>query len=1223
MDIRSRTLALSSLLSLTTTTPTYAELLIQSSESYTNSVVLENSDLILNYGEFSNRAIVENQGESEFINYGLVFNYDSMLFDRNSGLLNYGDFDNFGDISASLINNHFNGSFENQSLVILHEGIDTTGSMIAAELNNSGEFNNNGIIDTISSFQGFNLTNSNVFNNNGTIYTNGPTQITNSGVFNNSGEFNSSSDTALNITNSGEFINATNLQLGNNLNPEEAGSIINTQRFVNHAAIHGGESINNSGLFENDGNIDGINSFENSGHILNYGFIGVVSDLINSGTSNFNNLYNSSIEAHRIENRGVFDNHGIVVLRERFDDTTGNMVATELNNSDEFNNDGTIEAYSVYHEFNLINSNVFNNNGTIYTNGPTQITNSGVFNNSGELNSASDAPLNITNSGEFINATNLHLGSQWNPEEAGSIINTDYFINHANIFGGKAINNNGYFENNGFINHINTVENHGDIINSRRISVDIELENSATSIFHNLDRGFVETQKIENSGIFNNQGVIVLHERFDDTTRSISSAEINNSGEFNNDGTIDTYSSFQGFNLTNSNVFSNNGTIYTNGPTQITNSGVFYNTGEFNSASGSPLDIINSGEFINTSNLQLGENSNLEGAGSIINTDRFYNNAEIYDGNEINNSGFFDNQGNINNINSFENSGDVVNSGFIGVVTDLVNSAASSLNNLYSSFVEAQRVENLGVFDNQGVVVLHDGIDTTGSMVAAELNNSGEFSNDGFIDTYSSFQGFNLTNNNIFNNNGTIYTNGSTQITNYGIFNNLGSLNTSSNSLSIDNYGTFYNLGSFNVSSNSLSIDNYGSFINSESMILGDFYSGHLGQIVNRGSFVNNDEIFDGELFLNIGHLENNGDIAVLTFENSGDVVNTGGIGTFYGTNRLTNLANGTFTNLYGSGAGSTYLDNQGVFDNQSIVTMHESYDFATGQRSPAELNNTGTFNNSGTVHSDSDIGFNLTNSGEFTNTYWASIYSHGDTQITNSGDFVNRGSIDVDYGSLNINNSGSFSTSANYDLAGNGGNIDNTGTFINHSSISDFNNISSSGQLVNEGEISANTVTISGTLEGGGDVSVSNGLYITESGTLSTTGLFDIMDVSGDLFIDGTIEFDTELYFFADDRMNVFGDVVLGSSSILDVSSIDLWAQDVGSTFDLLLADSITGSFDDFYYDAMLGDGLSLEWGILDSYGQDLLRLSVVSSVPLPAAFWLFLSGAIGLLSVSRKRRM
>jgi hypothetical protein len=105
-------------------------------------------------------------------------------------------------------------------------------------------------------------------------------------------------------------------------------------------------------------------------------------------------------------------------------------------------------------------------------------------------------------------------------------------------------------------------------------------------------------------------------------------------------------------------------------------------------------------------------------------------------------------------------------------------------------------------------------------------------------------------------------------------------------------------------------------------------------------------------------------------------------------------------------------------------------------------------------------------------------------------------------------------------------------------------------------------------------------------------------------------------------DTLLVSQNVFLSSTSVLDISFLSEDYFYLGYTYDLMFARSINGDFGSFYYDALFDSGLALEWGIFNEYGQDILRLSVVSAVPLPAAIWLFMTGLAGLITVSRRRQ-
>ena len=94
-------------------------------------------------------------------------------------------------------------------------------------------------------------------------------------------------------------------------------------------------------------------------------------------------------------------------------------------------------------------------------------------------------------------------------------------------------------------------------------------------------------------------------------------------------------------------------------------------------------------------------------------------------------------------------------------------------------------------------------------------------------------------------------------------------------------------------------------------------------------------------------------------------------------------------------------------------------------------------------------------------------------------------------------------------------------------------------------------------------------------------------------------------------DAFDIGGDLSLGGE--LEVSLYDLgsglFAPQLGDSFDLFMADTISGDFDLLTL-AALGGGLGWQLDVLaDAIGiTDIVRLSVVTSaVPVPAAAWLF----------------
>ena len=71
-------------------------------------------------------------------------------------------------------------------------------------------------------------------------------------------------------------------------------------------------------------------------------------------------------------------------------------------------------------------------------------------------------------------------------------------------------------------------------------------------------------------------------------------------------------------------------------------------------------------------------------------------------------------------------------------------------------------------------------------------------------------------------------------------------------------------------------------------------------------------------------------------------------------------------------------------------------------------------------------------------------------------------------------------------------------------------------------------------------------------------------------------------------------------------------------------MADTISGSFDLLTL-AALGGGLAWQFDFLtDAVGTiDVVRLSVVSAVPVPPALWLFGSGLLGLIGIARRKKV
>lgn len=158
-------------------------------------------------------------------------------------------------------------------------------------------------------------------------------------------------------------------------------------------------------------------------------------------------------------------------------------------------------------------------------------------------------------------------------------------------------------------------------------------------------------------------------------------------------------------------------------------------------------------------------------------------------------------------------------------------------------------------------------------------------------------------------------------------------------------------------------------------------------------------------------------------------------------------------------------------------------------------------------------------------------------------------------------------------------------------------------------GQFTGNLVNNGGTLAPGNSPGTTNitgnytqsaaGIFAVEIGGLLAGTEYDVLNVSGTTSLDGTL--------------NV---------SLFDLGS-GLFAPQAGDSFDILTAEILSGSFSSLSYAALLDPNLSWQIDYLtDAIGTtDVVRLSVVSAVPVPGAVWLFGSGLLGLMSLVRRK--
>jgi hypothetical protein len=108
-------------------------------------------------------------------------------------------------------------------------------------------------------------------------------------------------------------------------------------------------------------------------------------------------------------------------------------------------------------------------------------------------------------------------------------------------------------------------------------------------------------------------------------------------------------------------------------------------------------------------------------------------------------------------------------------------------------------------------------------------------------------------------------------------------------------------------------------------------------------------------------------------------------------------------------------------------------------------------------------------------------------------------------------------------------------------------------------------------------------------------------------------------------DLLNVIGNANLAGILVVDLYDLGsgLFSPSLGDSFDILTAETITGQFDIL---ALVALGNGLAWDIdylIDAIDStDIVRLSVVEAVPIPAAVWLFGSALFGLGAIARRKQ-
>lgn len=241
------------------------------------------------------------------------------------------------------------------------------------------------------------------------------------------------------------------------------------------------------------------------------------------------------------------------------------------------------------------------------------------------------------------------------------------------------------------------------------------------------------------------------------------------------------------------------------------------------------------------------------------------------------------------------------------------------------------------------------------------------------------------------------------------------------------------------------------------------------------------------------------------------------------------------------------------------------------------------------------------------------------------------------------INNAGTFRKSGGTGTSTVGVTFNNTGTVEVDSGVLRFDGnfatsgdviVATGGQLARSGNYvqTAGTTQVDGVLSATGRVDIQGGQLLgsgTINADLTNTGFLgpgnspSLLSISGDYTQDPAGSLLIEIGgLLAGDEYDVLD--VTGTASLAGTLDVSLWGDFnpfSGNSFDILLAETIAGEFDLLSLPGLTG-GMFREVDYLpDFFGTtDIVRLNVVSAVPIPPAIWLFGSGLIGFLSFGRR---
>ena len=1012
---------------------------LTNSNTSDTAVVLGSNTLTVNNGLTNSGALSSNNTGS------VVTNGTS----SNTGNVSV---DSFTVASGSLTNSG-SGSIDANSMTV-NQG---------ATLNNSANIGEQG--NSLSTF-----TNNGTTNNTGNIYSN---TVTNNKTFTNDTDGTINATDVIN--NGATLTNNSTINTTNYTNQKNGSADATT---TNNGTINA-TTLNNDSNFTNnaDGKVDANAINNTAGVFTNKGTVGATSSLNTLNNSEGAKFVNeNTVNASTVNNNGEYQNStaGSVLNATTFNNNSGSQFINNgtstietLNNASSITGDGgtlnvtsggTSSGTIVQKSIALTTGN-FENTGTMTSN--TSFSNGAVITGDNGTLNVKDATFgaNVTQSslsiiGEATNATStidvgtLTIGSETNTGASltgtNGTLNMDGGTNYGTI-SEKDVNVGGDYVNNGSLTSTGTFVNEtgaeitgtGDLevaaatfgadVTQDEIVINGEATNTnatitATALTVGAD-GSLEGKAISTAN-GTNEGTIT-QEDITITGDYVNNGSMESTGEFTNSGNIsgDDDSSLTVTDGTNS------GSIQQHSLTVNDNEDGFTNESTGTIVADS---IANSGDFTNNNVTDAGAitvdtlTNDATGDESFENSGNLVVNGDDA-GNGLTNSGVFNNNGDGNILATVidnEANGEFTNSGDIAAVIDeeldITNATGGTFTNDTTGTIVADSITNSGDFVNNNVT--DDGAITTDTLTN-DATGDESFENSGNLVVNGDDEGNGLTNSGVFNNNGdgnilaTVIDNEAGTFTNSGdiagvattdpvtgettydldITNESGATFTNDTTGtivadSIENSGTFANNSTVEdaITTDTLTNTANGTFTNSGDLIVNgdvDAQGDPIG-LTNSGTFTNNDDILatviDNEAN---GEFTNAGDIAAVTDEELD----------------ITNESGATFTNEATGSVQATTITNNGDMSNEyadedtkgSIVadTITNMPEGTLTNDGDVTANN--TFNNTGTVNN-TDEGLGTLNVKDGSNTGAGEI-TQGIMNIASDGEFTNNNAITIE----------------------------------------------------------------------------------------------------------------------------------------------------------------------------------------------------------------------------------